>query len=69
MARQRAGCSGPPDDRAARLAAWVEASCVAQGVPVKITDRALLAQVAELVRERPAQKRQNGSRRDSSKRL
>jgi hypothetical protein len=47
----------------------VERSCAEQGVSVKITDRRVLAQVAELLRERPAQSRQNGRRRDSSKRL
>lgn len=55
--------------RAQRLEAWVVASCAAQGVPVKIKDRRVLAQVAELLRERPAQSRQNGRKRDSSKRL
>ena len=35
----------------------------------KVTDRAVLLRVAELLRERPAQSRQNGRRRDSSKRL
>ena len=68
MARQRAGRSGA-DERAQRIIAWVERSCAEQGVPVKITDRQLLAQVAELLRPRPAQKRQNGRSRDSSKRL
>ena len=29
--------------------AWVEASCVAQGVPVKVADRKALAAVAELL--------------------
>ena len=69
MARLPAGRSGPRDDRQARIEAWVARSCEEQGVPVKITDRQLLAQVAELLRERPAQKRQNGRSRDSSKRL
>jgi hypothetical protein len=68
MARQPAGRSGG-DERAQRLVAWVERSCAEQGVPVKITDRRVLAQVAELLRERPAQSRQNGRSRDSSKRL
>lgn len=69
MARLPAGRSGPRDDRQARIEAWVARSCQEQGLPVKITDRQLLAQVAELLRERPAQKRQNGDSRDSSKRL
>jgi hypothetical protein len=69
MARQRYGSSGPPNDRAERIQAWVERSCAEQGVPVKITDRAVLLRVAELLRERPAQSRQNGRKRDSSKRL
>jgi hypothetical protein len=69
MGRPPAGRSGPRDDRQARIEAWVERSCAEQGVPVKITDRQLLAQVAELLRERPAQKRQKGCSRDSSKRL
>ena len=68
MARQPAGRSGA-DERAERIIAWVERSCAEQGVPVKITDRQVLAQVAELLRPRPAQKRQKGARRDSSKRL
>ena len=68
MARQPAGRSGG-DERAQRLVAWVERSCAEQGVPVKITDRRVLAQVAELLHERPAQSRQNGRSRDSSKRL
>ena len=69
MGRQPVGCSGQPDERAARLQAWVEQSCREQGLPVKVTDRRVLAQVAELLRERPAQSRQNGRKRDSSKRL
>jgi hypothetical protein len=68
MARLPAGRSGA-DERAQRIVAWVERSCLEQGVPVKISDRRVLAQVAELLRERPAQSRQNGSSRDSSKRL
>jgi hypothetical protein len=68
MAPLRAGRSGA-DERAQRIVAWVERSCAEQGVPVKISDRRVLAQVAELLRERPAQSRQNGRRRDSSKRL
>ena len=69
MGRQRSGRSGPPDGRAARIEAWVERSCTEQGLPVKITDRRLLVQVAELLGSRPAQSRQKGRSRDSSKRL
>ena len=69
MARPPAGRSGPRDDRQARMEAWVARSCEEQGVPVKITDRAVLAKVAELLRERPGQSRQAGRSRDSSKRL
>jgi hypothetical protein len=69
MGRQPAGRSGPPDARLVRIRAWVERSCAEQGVPVKITDRAVLVQVAELLRSRPGQSRQNGRSRDSSKRL
>jgi hypothetical protein len=69
MGRLPAGRSGPPDDRAERIEAWVTRSCQEQEVPVKITDRRVLAEVAELLRSRPAQSRQNGRKRDSSKRL
>jgi len=68
VARPRSPSNGPAE-RAQRIVAWVERSCAEQGVPVKITDRRVLAQVAELLRERPAQSRQNGRSRDSSKRL
>jgi hypothetical protein len=68
MAHLPAGRSGA-EERARRVVAWVERSCLEQGVPVKITDRRVLSQVAELLRQRPAQSRQNGSSRDSSKRL
>lgn len=70
MARPRSRSSGQgEDERAQRIIAWVERSCAEQGLPVKISDRRVLAQVAELLRERPAQSRQNGRKRDSSKRL
>lgn len=69
MGRLPVGRSGPRSDRQARIEAWVARSCAEQGVPVKITDRRVLAQVAELLRERPAHSRQNGRSRDSSKRL
>jgi hypothetical protein len=70
MGRLPAGPSGPPEDeRAERIEAWVEASCAEQGLPVKVTDRRVLAEVAELLRSRPAQSRQKGRKRASSKRL
>ena len=69
MAPQRSGSSGPPNARAVRIEAWVRQSCTEQGMPVKIADRQLLAKVADLLRERPAQSRQDGRKRDSSKRL
>lgn len=34
---------------AEELAAWVEASCVAQGVPVKVTDPAVVRRVCALL--------------------
>jgi hypothetical protein len=69
MGRLPAGPSGPPDARAERIEAWVRDSCAEQGLPVKITERRVVAEVAELLRSRPAQSRQKGRRRDSSKRL
>lgn len=57
------------DERAERIEAWVERSCQEQGVPVKVTERRVVAEVAELLRSRPGQSRQKGRRRDSSKRL
>jgi len=68
MGRLRAGSSGL-DGWAERVEAWVAASCAEQGVPVKISDRRVLSEVAELLRSRPAQSRQKGRSRDSSKRL
>jgi hypothetical protein len=35
-----------------QLAAWVEASCARHGVPVKVTDTAIAAQVAVLLQGR-----------------
>lgn len=32
-----------------RLAAWVEASCAAQGVPVRVTDPGVIARVGVLL--------------------
>jgi hypothetical protein len=60
--------SGLPDDWQEHCQAWVERTCAEQGVPVKVTDRRVVAQVAELMRE-AYQSRQRGSSRDQSKRL
>ena len=49
----------PPEVRA-----WVERSCAAQGLRVKVTDPAAVARVAALV----GQTRQTGSRRPASNR-
>ena len=67
MGRPPAGLSGLDDDLAARAKAWVERSCMDQGLPVKVTDPRVLAEVAELLGG--PQERQTGRRRDSSKRL
>lgn len=64
MGRPPAGRSGT-DDLKARAIAWVERTCVDQGVPVKLSDPLALARVAEIL----AQGRQRGVKRDSSKRL
>jgi hypothetical protein len=64
VGRPRAGRSGT-DDLKARAQTWVEATCMDQGVPLKLSDPLALAKVAELL----AQGRQTGSKRDSSKRL
>ena len=32
-----------------RLASWVESSCTSQGVPVRVTDPGILAQVGSLM--------------------
>jgi hypothetical protein len=52
MGRRPAG--QPGTDLAAQARAWVEASCAAQGLPVKVTDRKLLSDVAELLGRREA---------------
>jgi hypothetical protein len=67
MGRQPAGRSGT-DDLRARAVAWVQRSCVDQGLPLTISDREGLAAIAELLGW-PPQKRQTGRKRDSSKRL
>jgi hypothetical protein len=36
-------------ERRAEVAAWVEASCAAQGVPVRVSDRRVLGEIAELL--------------------
>jgi len=59
-----AGRSGA-NDLQARAQAWVERTCLDQGVPVKLSDPLALEKVAELL----SQGRQRGVRRDSSKRL
>lgn len=65
MGRPPAGRSGIDDDLKARAKAWVERTCMDQGVPVKLSDPLALAKVAELL----AQGRHTGVSRDSSKRL
>lgn len=47
----------------ATVAAWVERSCAAQGVPVKVREPAVIAQVAALL----GQVRQTASMRSGSK--
>jgi len=65
VGRPLAGRSGIDDDLTARALAWVERTCLDQGVSVKLSDPLALEKVAELL----AQGRQTGVRRDSSKRL
>lgn len=51
MATRAAGSPGP-DERLRRAAReWARASCAAQGVPVKITDRTVLDAVSRLLIE------------------
>ena len=64
MGRPPAGRSGT-DELKARAIAWVERTCMDQGVPVKLSDPVALAKIAEIL----AQGRQTGVSRDSSKRL
>jgi hypothetical protein len=64
VGRPPAGRSGT-DDLKARAQAWVERTCLDQGVSVKLKDPLALEKVAELL----AQGRQAGVSRDSSKRL
>lgn len=49
------------------VAGWVEASCVAQGVPVKVRDRGVVEAVASLLDLQIAQRRQSGVMREGSK--
>jgi hypothetical protein len=39
-----------PDDWSERVVAWVERRCAEQGVPVKVTDPLVLAEIAEILR-------------------
>jgi len=64
VGRPPAGRSGT-DELKARAIAWVERTCMDQGVPVKLSDPVALAKIAEIL----AQGRQTGVSRDSSKRL
>lgn len=45
------------------LAAWVAASCERHGVPVKVTDAAVVDQVAVLLTGQPARHAKRGGRR------
>jgi hypothetical protein len=65
VGRPPAGRSGIDETLRARAVAWVERTCLDQGVPVKLSDPLALEKVAELL----AQGRQAGASRDSSKRL
>jgi hypothetical protein len=65
VGRPPAGRSGIDERLKARAVAWVERTCLDQGVPVKLSDPLALEKVAELL----AQGRQAGVSRDSSKRL
>ena len=67
MALPPAPRTGADDDLTARAKAWVERSCMDQGLPVKLTDPRVLAEIAELLGG--PQVRQTGRRRVSSKRL
>jgi hypothetical protein len=65
VGRPPAGRSGVDEALKARAVAWVERTCLDQGVPVKLSDPLALEKIAELL----AQGRQTGVSRDSSKRL
>ena len=67
MGRQPAGPPGTDPDPAATVRAWVERSRQEQGLPLKVTDPRVLAEVAELLGV--AQTRHTGRKRPGSKRL
>lgn len=48
------------------VAEWVEASCAAQGVPVKVSDPVVVEAVAGLLESRVAQRRHSGTTREGS---
>jgi hypothetical protein len=48
---------------------WVEASCAAQGVPVKVADRYALAAVAELLGVRQVRRRSDAPDRIEAGRI
>lgn len=49
MDRRRAGSVGEPEAVAAAARAWVDASCAAQGIPVKVNDPAAVLVIAALL--------------------
>ena len=49
MGRPPAGRSGPDDDSEARARAWAERCRLDQGLPAKLSDPAVLDQVARLL--------------------
>ncbi len=49
MGRPPAGRSGPDDDSQSRAKAWAERSRLDQGLPAKLSDPAVLDQVARLL--------------------
>jgi hypothetical protein len=65
MPRRPAGPAGTDADLTTRVVAWVERTCMDQGVPVKISDPVVVAAIVAVL----AQARQKGASRDSSKRL
>jgi hypothetical protein len=66
VARPPAGRSGPSrDEIAARARAWVERTCLDQGVNVALRDPLAIEKAGELLN----QGRQTGRKRPSSKRL
>ena len=67
MGHPPAGRSGP-EELKERARACAEQSCLDQQLPAKVSDRRVLAEVADLL-GLSAQTRQTGRRRDSSKRL